>query len=156
MSSVQPRERGSRFSQLAPALIGLLGVLVGAGATSGVTYLVAHNRGKASEGGAARIVLTEVQWNDNHLNRKHQLKDGAWHAERERLARSLSNLEWAWVSKYYFDLKEFRTGTPDARQRLDRDNPCTLVALNAGHYSRSKHVNAADKNPTCKKRPDAP
>jgi hypothetical protein len=171
MSSVQPRERGPRFFQLAPALIGLLGVFIGAVATSGVTYLVAHNRGKASEGGAARIVLAEVEWNDDHLHKRpdrptddhlhkrpdHRLTDVAWLAERERLARSLSDVEWAWVAKYYFDLAEFRARMPRVRRRLDRDKPCTLIALNVGHYSRSKHVNALDTNHrNCKKPPDAP
>jgi hypothetical protein len=77
MSSVQPRERGSGFLQLAPALVGLVGVLVGAAATSGVTDLVAHNRGKAGEQGAERVVLAEVQWNNHLLKRPHRLTDAA-------------------------------------------------------------------------------
>jgi len=153
MSSGQPRERGSRFFQLAPALVGLLGVLIGAAATSGVTYLVDHNRGKAGEGGAARIVLAEVQWNDVHLLKSpDRLTHVAWLAERERLARSLSDVEWAWVAKYYSDLAEFRAGMRSGRRRLDGDKPCTLVALNVWKYE-SHQFTALRKKGTCDKPP---
>jgi hypothetical protein len=156
MSSEQPRERGSRFVQLAPALVGLLGVLVGAAATSGVTYWVDHSHGKAGERGGERIVLAEVQWND-HLKGPNRLTSAAWGAEQESLAQSLSNVEWAWVAKYYRDLKEFRDGESGARSRFELDRTCALVALNVSSYSQSQADKAlSSTNPRCSKPPYAP
>ena len=129
MSSVPPRERGSRLVQLAPALLGLLGVLVGAAVTGGVTYLVSHNSARADERGAERVALVEVLNNHVLLRpnqgqpkllrlREAQLTDAVWNTERERLAHSLSNAEWAWVAKYYRDLEEARDGLQGGMSRL--------------------------------------
>jgi hypothetical protein len=158
MTQVQPRERGLSFFQLAPALIGLLGVLIGAAATSGVTYLGDHRRAKADERGAERLVLAEVL-SDNALLRSaappDRLADAAWRAERERLARSLSNAEWAWVAKYYRDLVQAksRIRTLGGIQRLEADESCTLAALNIWSYSDPQHFKGLRKNGTCKKPP---
>jgi hypothetical protein len=127
------------FFQLAPALIGLLGVLVGAAATSGVTYLDKHTSAKTNERGAERIVLAEVMA-DNALLKRHapgvDLADADWSVERERLAGSLSNVEWAWVVTYYGDLARAKSGirTHDAIDRLKTEESCTLVALNVSQY----------------------
>lgn len=171
MSSVPPRERGSRVFQLAPALLGLLGVLVGAAVTGGVTYLVSHNTAKAGERGAERLALVEVLNNHVLLRpnqaqpkrlrlREAQLTDAVWNTERERLARSLSNAEWAWVAKYYRDLEEARGRVQGAMSRLQDDEGCTLVALNFSYYySRPQgFATTLPKSGTCSssKPPPAP
>jgi len=170
MSSVQPREGGSRFFQLVPALVGLLGVLIGAAATSGITWLGDHNRAKADERGAERLVLAEVERNTDllfnyqisynpvthkHLSHRPRLSDAAWRAERERLARSLSNGEWAWVATYYRDLADFQAQARDAASYIDKDEGCTLVSLNAWLYSKYKYT-ALRKSGRCTKPPPPP
>ena len=166
MSSVPPRERGWRLFQLAPALLGLLGVLVGAAVTGGVTYLVSHNSAKADERSAERLALVEVLNNHVLLRpnqgqpkrlrlREAQLTDAVWNTESERLARSLSNAEWAWVAKYYRDLEEARDGVQGGMSRLQDDEDCTLVALNfLSYYSPPKgFTTTSPKSGTCSKKP---
>ncbi len=153
-----PESSGTR--SLAPALLGLIGVLVGAAATSGVTYLIEHNHSKGEERGAERIVLAEVQTDDRLLgthSRSPRVSEAAWRAERGQLARSLSNVEWAWVAKYYRDLAEFRARVPGERHRLEHDDKdCTLVALNVWLYAQSQQFTALRKSGTCSKPPAAP
>ena len=74
-----------------------------------------------------------------------------WNTERERLARSLSNAEWAWVAKYYRDLKEARNGVQGGMSRLQDDEGCTLEALNfLSYYSRPQGFSTTlPKSGTC-------
>lgn len=158
MSEAQPRGRDSRFIQLAPALIGLLGVLVGAAATSGVTWLGDHNHAKADERGAERLVLDEVETNVVMLGRpvaRPQLADGDWRAERERLARWLSNAEWAWVARYYRDLARRASGTvvEYRSERFRVDETCAMQALNASSYSSAPGDEEAREKNACNKPP---
>jgi hypothetical protein len=158
MTQEQPRERGLTLFQLTPALIGLLGVLIGAATTSGVTYLGDHRRAKTEERGAERLVLAEVLSDDALLPAaasRDRLADAAWRAERERLARSLSNDEWAWVAKYYRDLAQAKSRLGGI-QRLEADKSCTLAALNVWSYSDSRYVRALHKKGACKKPPGMP
>lgn len=90
------------------------------------------------------------------LKRPGELTDAAWRAERERLARSLSDAEWAWVAKYYRDLAETRDGASGGMKRLKHDEPCTLVALNAGSYSHSQEVEASGNESKCRNPPSTP
>jgi hypothetical protein len=154
MTKAESRERGWSFFQLAPALIGLLGVLIGAAATSGVTYLGNHRHDKADERGAERLVLAEVMSDDALMNAKRpqtdRLTDAEWRAEREHLARWLSNTEWAWVAKYYRDLEKAKSTGPPVPIK---DRSCTLVALNVGRYSNSPYFTVLSNIGSCKKVP---
>jgi glutamate synthase domain-containing protein 3 len=145
--------------KLAVAVVGFFAVVVGAGVTGGVTYWIDHDRTKGNERGAERIVLAEIQ-TDDHLVGNHsrsRLSEAAWRAERQELARSLNNVEWAWVARYYRDLAEFRARVPGERHRLEHDDKdCTLIALNAWQYSRSQQFTTLRKSGTCKKLPAAP
>ena len=116
--------------------------------TSGITYLGDHNRRKADERGAERLVLAEVLSDDALPSSAGSVRlqaDAAWRAERERLARSLNNTEWAWVARYYRDLEQARRSKTAVRiPRLETD--CTLAALNAWLYSDLPRLNALRKN----------
>jgi hypothetical protein len=147
---------GSKLSQLAPALVAFLGVVVGAVLTGGLTYWLDHGRAKNNERGAERIVLAEIQTDDQLVgsHSRSRLSEVAWRAERGELARSLSDAEWAWVARYYRDLAEFRARVPGERHRLEHnDKGCALVALNVWLYSQSQQFTTLRKSGTCRKPP---
>jgi hypothetical protein len=193
-NEVQGKGRGSSLFQLAPALIGLLGVLIGAAATSGVTYWLDHGHAKTGERGAERPVLNEilrdyalvkpaavsrtVRRPPPRRAKLTMLTDAVWRTERERLDRSLSDREWAWVMKYYYDLatydhdlahrKSIRVRLHTDTQRLKADAPCALIALNVEKYFDVDHgkyfhdvAQSVDHeksidNERCEKRPEEP
>jgi hypothetical protein len=61
------RRTTSRSFQLTPALIGLVGVLIGALTTSGIAYLGAQRRRDDDKRAAVRLVTVEVNGDERAL-----------------------------------------------------------------------------------------
>jgi hypothetical protein len=138
--------------------LGLVAVVLAAAVGVFGSWWVFHDRTSGDERGAKRIVLAEVQ-NDDHLvgtHSKSRLSETAWRADRQELARSLNNVEWAWVERYYRDLAAIRTRVPGARQRLENDEGCTVVTLRVWQYSQSQQFTALRNSHRCSKPPRGP
>ena len=146
--------------KLAVAVVGFFAVVIGAIVTGGVTYWIDHDRAKGNERGPSG--LSSSRSPDRRPPRRELTPDRGCPKSRgapsaQQLARSLNNVEWAWVSRYYRDLAEFRARVPGERHRLEHDDKdCTLVALNVWLYSQSQQFTALRKSGTCTKRPAAP
>jgi hypothetical protein len=130
---------------LAPAVSGLLGVLLGVGATSGITYLGDRNHRSADKRAAIRIVALEVRTDQlalldflrygRHPTRP-RLTMAAWREERGTLARYLPPSGWRAVANFYLKLQaaEPRLTSQRCLPPRRRDDVARLP-LDQGNYA---------------------
>lgn len=103
--------RGRR-ADVVPGVIGILGVLIGALVTSGITYLGDRNARIADERTAKRLVAAEIRFDTNRavvvsVNGRLWGKPPRtveWSSQASNLARYLPGDDWAAVSRFYDDL----------------------------------------------------
>jgi hypothetical protein len=102
----------NRLYGLMPALIGFLGVLIGALITGGIAYLGDRAHRIADKRTARRLIATEIRFDTNRLVlvSVYGKVIGApprtvqWESQASTLARYISNGEWSPVSTFYNDL----------------------------------------------------
>jgi hypothetical protein len=104
----------SLWAKSIPALIGLLGVLIGALTTSGIAYLGDRHRRSDDRRAAIRVVALEVKTDQLALldflrygrtPKKPPLTTTAWSEERGTLAQYLSQDAWRAVANFYLVLQ---------------------------------------------------
>jgi hypothetical protein len=102
----------ARRADVAPALIGIAGVLIGALATSGITYLGDRNARISDERTAMRLIAAEIRFDTNRavvvsVNGRLWGKTPRtveWSSQASNLARYLPTDGWTSVSRFYDDL----------------------------------------------------
>jgi hypothetical protein len=124
---------------LAPALLSLVGVLVGGAITVGATYWTESRREADDLRVAKRLVAEEVaairpglvlvvtqpraRW--KNISAADLLATGAWTQNREILARELSTGEWRGLAGFYHRVAIIRRQLGPGGRAIDRDLPCT-------------------------------
>jgi hypothetical protein len=112
------------LNTIAPALIGLVGVLIGALVTAGVTYLGDRSHRAADKRTAVRLIANEIRQDTNSLTqvaRRATLTGGRppstdyWLAEASTLARYVSSNQWGLVSAFYTDVLNISPSIPNRR-----------------------------------------
>jgi hypothetical protein len=108
-----PPQRDVRLSLL-PAIIGLVGVLIGSFLTAGFAYLGTRNDREADERAAIRLVSTEIAtdqialrtmaFRGRLLRTDPQLATEVWMEKKSELARTLDETRWNEVSSFYYEL----------------------------------------------------
>jgi hypothetical protein len=101
---------------LAPAVIALVGVVVGVLATGGVDYVRADRESAADLRQAKRLVALEVGNNAislahldvNRVEAPNGFHSTMWEKYRTLLARELSEDDWFLVSMFYEDVEDAR------------------------------------------------
>jgi hypothetical protein len=131
--------------QLAPALIGLLGVLIGGAITSGITYLGDRNRRHDEQRAAARLVIDEIQGDTGimgRLGRPYGLLffinrpppvATAWHDEQGTLAKYLTDDQWDKVATFYLDVERTDAALANRNCRKHRSLGEALIGFDHGH-----------------------
>lgn len=124
------------------AIFGLVGVVIGALATGGVTYVMEHLRDRKDGRVARRLLERELRgtlpglraWcaakDTTDPSREVVLNFPAWKLYHSGAAREMSDADWDAVSAAYMEMYVIRTGTEFAGQ-LDDDAVARLVAVQA-------------------------
>ena len=102
-----------KFEIVFPAMVGLLGVLVGTLATAYVTWRGDNAHRKADKREAIRLISNEIRQDTNSLTqiaRTGKLTGGRppqtvyWNSEAGTLARAITSEDWRDVSNFYDDV----------------------------------------------------
>jgi hypothetical protein len=137
------RSRSDDRGQLAPAVIGLLGVLIGGAITSGITYLGDRNRRHDEQRAAARLVIAEILDDTPTLFQLGQpgglipshrpLAATAWHDEQGTLAKYLSDDQWDKVARFYLYIGRTDAALANPNCRKHRSLGEALYGFDSAH-----------------------
>lgn len=130
---------------IAPALIGLAGVLIGAFVTAGLTYLGDRAHRAADKRTAIRLIANEIRQDTNSLTqvaRQRRLTGGRppstgyWLTEASTLARYVSSSQWSLVSGFYTDVLNIAPSIPRGKGEL--------VTVATTNYAKTVACEGAD------------
>ena len=107
----------SRSTQIAPALIGLVGVLIGALTTSGIAYLGAQHRRHDDKRVAFRLITAEIisdeisaaSFVEHGRAPSPPFSTAAWSQEQGTLARYATRRQWDYLAAFYIHVQNIES-----------------------------------------------
>jgi hypothetical protein len=124
-----------------PALIGLVGVLIGALTTAGITYLGDRAHRMADKRTAKRLIANEIRLDTQRLvlvsvlGRLPGARPRAvqWESQAPTLARYVTENEWSTVSAFYDDLLNLQDSLSKHCVTVGTRRLATTVAKRGNH-----------------------